>query len=83
MRQNSSQMNNKTSIQKSNRPKKNRVSSSMIAEVVKCSPSHVRMIRTKRRDSDSDLAQTIEVVEIILEERMEKMIEEVKQLVKL
>lgn len=55
----------------------------MIAEVVKCSPSHVRMIRTKRRDSDSDLAQTIEVVEIILEERMEKMIEEVKQLVKL
>lgn len=61
---------------------KKRVSSSVIAEVVECSPSMVRMVLRGVRNTDSDKGQQIEVADMLLEEGMNKLVNEVKKAVR-
>lgn len=60
---------------------KKRVSSSVIAEVVGCSPSMVRMVIRGDRNTDSTKGQQIEVAKMLLEEGMNKLVNEVKRVI--
>lgn len=74
-------MSNKSKEIKNNRPKK-WVSRTMIAHVVGCGNSTVSSIFNGKRNPDTDLAQRIEVAEMLLSEGVEKAIEDVKKIVK-
>jgi hypothetical protein len=59
------------------------VSSEMVAGVVGCSSSMVRQVRSGDRSQDTDLGQTIMVADILLEEGTNKLIQEVKRIIKI
>lgn len=60
---------------------KKRVSTTLIAEVVDCSPRMVRMVRDEKRSADTTTGQKIEVADMLLEEGMNKLITEVIKIV--
>ena len=66
------------SINKKSKGPKKRVYSSLVAEVVNCSPSTVRQVLAGSRSRDTELGKTIVAANILLEQGMEKLILEVK-----
>ena len=67
---------------KSNRPKKVRkIPSSWIAEVSKTSPSMVRMVRNEARNTEKGAGLRVELAEMLLEEGVNKLLDEVKRVV--
>ena len=75
-------MSNKNKDNKTKGTKK-RVSSTVVAEVVGCGVSTVSMVLRGQRNADTPLGQTIEVADMLLEEGYNKLINEVKMVVKL
>jgi hypothetical protein len=61
---------------------KKRVTSTVVAEVVGCSKEMVTKVRSGRRNADTDKGQQIEVADMLLEEGMNKLVNEVKKLVR-
>lgn len=78
---NNSQMSNKSTNKKNNRPKK-RVSQAWVAEVVGCSQAMVSDIKNNNRNNDTDLGTRIELADVLLEEGVEKVISDVKKIVR-
>lgn len=75
-------MSNKNKVKKPNRPKK-RVSPSLIAEVVGCSGSLVRQVISGDRSNETSMGQRIEIADMLLEEGLNKLVTEVKRVVKI
>lgn len=75
-------MRNKSKDKKAKVTKK-RVSTSLLAEVVECSDRMVRMVRSDARNADTTTGQKIEVADMLLEEGLNKLITEVKKIVKI
>ena len=72
----------KTDKSKSKRHKNLLATSTVVAGVVGCSSAAVRMIKSGKNTGYSDQAQRIQVAEMLLEEGANKLIEEVKRIVK-
>lgn len=71
----------KSRHKKLKRPKK-RVTQTLIAEVVDCSVGMVNDVLKGRRNNDTDLGTRIELADILLEEKVEQAIIDVKKVVK-
>ncbi|PZP39453.1 MAG: hypothetical protein DI598_19955 [Pseudopedobacter saltans] len=74
-------MSNKSKEIKNKCPK-NWVSRTMIAHVIGCGKTTVSAVFNGKRSSDTDLAQRIEVAEMLLSEGVEKVIDDVRKVVK-
>ncbi len=72
-------MRNKTTIKKTNSPRK-RVSSTTIAEVVRCAPSTVRMVLGESRNADTTTGERILCAAMILETGFENVIINAKKI---
>jgi len=62
---------------------KKRVSSTVVAEVVGCGKSTVTMVLKGQRNPNTNTGQRIEVANMLLEEGMDKLVNEVKRIVKI
>lgn len=69
------EMSKKTEVNK-------RVSNTLISEVVECSPVTVKKVLNGARSQDTNLGQSIMIADMLLEEGMNKLINEVKRVVK-
>lgn len=69
---------NKNKQHKTKRPKK-RASVGLISEVSKAAPTTVRQVLRGERSQETSIGQRIMISEMLLEEGMNKLIEEVKK----
>lgn len=74
-------MSNKNRDNKTKGAKK-RVPSTVVAEVVGCGVSTVSMVLNGKRNADTRVGQNIEVANMLLEEGFDKLVNEVKRVVK-
>lgn len=71
-------MSNKSKQHKTKRPKK-RASVSLISEVSKAAPTTVRQVLSGDRSQETSIGQRIIISEMLLEEGINKLVEEVKK----
>lgn len=74
-------MSNKNANKKIKRPKKI-ITKAVIADVVGCSLSTVKKVTTGGRSADTDLGTRIELADGLLEEGVNKVIADVKKIVR-